>query len=717
METLEIALSGRWRAAVVPAPLGGATAAAASLRDHIELRLGELSLTAHLGDDAVLPFLTTLAQSLATDDDPGRTHVPLSGHTLELRTDDGRLFLSFQTETGRHIVRDVPTDRRALRTVALEAGRNFLNELLSVRPEWHSDAVVRRLRTALGRLERTARGQTGETPVGPAPAQARRRKPAAQKSVFPLSFSEGSLRFGNQPALGPVSAAPLSRLVDAVEALARHTSPRVSVLWSTAPRTHLHLEQAPSGRIAWRLSDMATDWLTGDATLAALLKVLAQAASACPERERADLHLRLDRGRAWARASVSPPQLGANVLLPPPMQFPSPTSGPAPLSARRLFHVAFRRTWRRSLRRFFLPIQALDTPTIVVHTLDGTLGLARDSGKPSWRREKVHPMVPGGPPWLVVDRAGHVLALDLETGEPRWRMRQPWRRSPAVGAAHDGLGLVIATEAGPLLGLGNRGERQFEAKLLAGAPLGVTLSPALFWVTGEDRHLYAFRRGDGALHFRVPLGGNAVGAPLWTRSGVVVACERGTRSALLVFDAATGELCSDIPLEGQFQSVQIQADGPDRRETSLAVQTQMGESTTTYGIDATSARIRFRLENGPWRSSMTNYGGALFIGAHGGRVSAHDAQDGAALWELAGDDAAEDHVQNVRPLGVRGMVYVLGRTLRVIEPAEGRVVSRHPIDDLEVGSWLVSREGDVLLVDPERALVYLTLSGHLSHVD
>jgi outer membrane protein assembly factor BamB len=452
--------------------------------------------------------------------------------------------------------------------------------------------------------------------------------------------------------------------------------------------------------------------MSGQASWTAVLACLGRVTARLSDFDPAEARTRLARIRRWLRAERQPPLYGAAVDLPPMPPTPRPDEGL--LSTRRLFHVAFRRLWRRPLRRFFLPPQVLGHAPIRVHTGDGLLGLSSETGREVWRHAGAHPLLAGGPSELLLDAHARLVCIDPGTGAVRWRQPRAWRRAPAVAVHQDALGIVVLTEAGDVVGLNPDGSPRFTTRMLAGTAHGLTAGPVLLWVSGEDAHLSAFRRGDGALHFRVPLGGHAVGAPLRTPAGLVVAVERGARTHVTFFDAATGHVTAETPLPGQLQSLQTLGALDD---FALAVQTQTDDGTATVVIDARTGRLRFALPPGPWRSSLTVYQGALYIGGHGGRVSAYDALDGAPLWAQDAEAGGDEQATHVRPLGARGLLYVLGGALRILEPATGRIVSRHVLDDFEVGTWLVSAAGDVLMADPERALTYLRLSGHLSRVD
>jgi outer membrane protein assembly factor BamB len=713
MDVFQITLAGRWRG-----PAGEVDERRPeALVDHIDLRLGELGLTAHLGDDAVFPFLTALARALVALADGGTAEIHLSpsAHVLRLVRRRTQCLVSFVTESGRPIVRNAPTDFEVLRRSAHQAGTRFVAEVLALQPAWQGRQVVRRLRAALADVVRSGRGEVARTPVPDAGAAPPRRPVRPRPAAFPLHVSGVGLRFGAQPAStesGGGRRGVLHRLFDAFETLAREPGRRLALAWSITPRTSLTLARQGPDQLLWTLRDAAAPWMSGQASWTAVLTSLRRATAQLADFDPAEAKLRLGAIRRWLRAERMPTMYGAAVLLPPSPPNLRPDDGP--LATRRLFHVAFRRLWRRPLRRFFLPPQVLGGGAILVHTAEGLLGLSRETGREAWRHAGAHPLLAGGPPELLLDARARLMCIDDDSGAIQWRHPRPWRRAPAVAVQRDALGIVVLTEAGDVVGLASDGGPQFETRLMAGTAHGLTTSPALLWVPGEDAHLTAFRRGDGALHFRVPLGGHAVGAPLRTPAGLVVAVERGTRTHLLVFDAATGHLTGETQLPGLVQS--LQALGASD-ESALAVQTQTDEGTATAVVDARTGRVRFTLPAGPWRSSLTVYQGVLCIGGHGGCVSAYDALDGSPLWAQPADAGGDEQAAHVRPLGVRGLLYVLGGGLCILEPATGRVVSRHALEEFEVGTWLVSAEGDVLMADPERALTYLRLSGHLSRVD
>lgn len=713
MDVFQITLAGRWRAVAGEA---GAQRPEA-LADHVDLRLGELSLTAHLGDDAVLPFLTAFARAVVELAEGGEAHVALtpSAHVLRLTRRRTRSRLSFVTESGRPIVHDAAVELAALRRSVHEAGSRFLDDLLAVRPEWTGRVAVRRLRGALAAVERTMRGEPerGSPPGDDDPPTRRRARP--RPAAFPLTLSGGGLRLGAQPAStesGGGRRGVLHRLFDALETLAREPGRRLALAWSSTPRTSLTFERVGGDVLLWSLRDAAAPWMSGQASWSAVLTCLRRVTAELGDFDPAEAGARLARIRRWLRAERLPPLYGAAVLLPPMPPMPRPDEGS--LATRRLFHVAFRRLWRRPLRRFFLPPQVLGHEAIRVHTGDGLLGLSSETGREVWRHAGAHPLLAGGPPELLLDARARLMCIDPGTGDVRWRQPRGWRLAPAVAVQQDALGLVVLTEAGDVVGLDPDGAPRFATRMLAGTAHGLTASPALLWVSGEDDHLSAFRRGDGVLHFRVPLGGHAVGAPLRTPAGLVVAVERGARTHVTFFDAATGRMTGETPLPGQLQSIQALGAVDD---FALAVQTQADDGTATTVVDARTGRVRFTLPPGPWRSSLTVYQGAIYIGGHGGRVSAYDALDGTPLWEQDAEAGGDEQATHVRPLGARGLLYVLGGALRILEPASGRVVSRHVLDDFEVGTWLVSAAGDVLMADPERSLTYLRLSGYLSRVE
>jgi hypothetical protein len=713
MDVFQITLAGRWRA-VAGEP--GAQRPEA-LADHLDLRLGELSLTAHLGDDAVLPFLTGLAQAVVSLRERGEVEVELepSAYVLRLKHGRTRCQLSFLTETGRPIVHNAAADLMALRRTVHDAGGRFVSELLAVRPEWAGRSAVRRLRSALAQVERALRGEPERSMLPVVDEPPLRRPTRPRPAAFPLTLSGAGLRLGAQPAStesGGGRRGVLHRLFDALETLAREPGRRLALAWSSAPRTSLTFERLGVDQLLWSLRDAAAPWMSGQASWSAVLSSLRRVTAQLGDFDPAEARARLAAIRRWLRAERLPPLYGAAVLLPPTPPAARPDEGS--LATRRLFHVAFRKQWRRPLRRFFLPPQVLGHGAILVHTGDGLIGLSSETGREAWRHAGAHPLLAGGPPELLLDARAHLTCIDPATGAVRWRQPRVWRRAPAVAVQQDALGLVVLTEVGDMVGLGPDGAPRFATRMPAGTAHGLTLCPALLWVSGEDAHLSAFRRGDGALHFRVPLGGHAVGAPLRTPAGLVVAVERGARTHVTFFDAATGRVTGETPLAGQLQSLTALGAIDD---FALAVQTQTDEGTATAVVDARTGRVRFTLPPGPWRSSLTVYQGAIFIGGQGGGVSAYDALDGAPLWAQAAEAGSDEQSTHVRPLGARGLLYVLGGALRILEPATGRVVSRHALDDLEVGTWLVSAAGDVLMADPERCLTYLRLSGHLSRVD
>ena len=716
MDAFQITLAGRWRTAVA-APAGeNDPDLPESLRDHIDLRLGELSLSAHLGDDTVLPFLLGLAEQLTLLPNGGHAQIVMSpsGHQLRLRRQHTRFLVSFATETGRSVVRNVPADATALQRAVHRVGSTFVTDLLVARPTWRRLLVVRRFQDALAGLfkESSVPSHGASARVASGPRRARR----TASMDFPLTVTESGLRLGAQPASSDVGSGrrgTLQRLLGAVEALAREPECRASIPWSASPRTQLQFERLAPGLVTWVLRDAVAPWMTGRTPLSGLLRHLRAAALAMPEFDPTEARLRLAAIRRWLRAESIPPLLGEPLVLVPPEAVGVAGTAP-PLEARRLVHVAYRRLWRRALKRFFLPAQTLTGDTILVHTTDGATGLARETGRERWRLPGAHPLLASGPPELLLDARGRLMCIDPTTGETRWCESRRWHQTPAVAVQQDALGFVVITEAGELVAFDADGHRVVTARLAAGTSHALTLGPTLIWAAGEDRHLSAFRRGDGSLHFRVPLDGHAVGAPHWTSGALIAAVERGSRAHVMSFDPATGCMRSEHPLPGQVLSVQRV--GAANRDL-VAVQTLTDEGTLTSVFDAESGRLQFTLPIGPGRATLTAYQGALYLGGEGGQVSAYDARDGGALWTRAGDEAGEETTLHVRPLGVRGLLYVLGSTLRILEPATGRVVSRYALDGFEVGAWLVSPTGDVLMADPERALVYLRLSGHLSRVD
>lgn len=712
MDAFHIRLAGRWRTrARDPActdPL--------ELRDHVDLGLGEGSLTAHADEEVLLPFLAALLDALEALDRGGPAALPLpaSGHVLSLgRTGDTCTF-TLVTETGRPIVRDAHTPYAALRAHARAVIQDVLAALVEIRPAWRRRAPLPALRRRLLRTLPT----DGPADVAPFAATAAGGPRALPRVRFPLQVGDACLRLGVQPARNEPSVGRKGtwlRLFDAALAVARDPARRATVAWSATPRTHLILERVAAGPAQWALRDSTTVWMSGQLPMNALVATLADTAAAIPELDAAEVRRRVQDLRRWLVAERTPSVVGpTRPPLLPPAAVPATGDAPAELAASALYRVAFRRQWRRPLRRFFLAPQSLGEHVVRVQTPEGLLGLARDTGQPVWRLAGAHPLLPAGQGELAIDSRGHLIGLARGVDPVAWRQRTPWRQTPAVVVAQDALGAVIGTEDGHIVGIDAAGATVFRSRLLAGAAVGVALGPELLWMTGEDRHVSAFRRDDGASLFRVPLDGHAAGGPIWCQAGLLVPVQRGARTHLLVFDAATGAPRLDLVLPGQLVSVQ-RLGGFDARLLCWTSTTEDGVATTAF--DLATGRAVYALPPGAARSSLSWHRGVLYVGEPDGIVRAYDAADGAALWASEAEPGAEERVASTRPLAVRGLLYVVGASLRVLDPATGRCLARVPVDDLDVTTWLVSPEGDVLLADAERALVYLRLSGHLSRVE
>ncbi|MCK6569727.1 PQQ-like beta-propeller repeat protein [Myxococcota bacterium] len=722
MDSFRIKLSGRWRAAV-DAGVGRGDVA---LRDHIELQLGERNLTAHLGDDEVLPFLIAVAEALGPGARVGTTTCLLSpsNHRLGVERRGGEVRVSLIAASGRVIVHEEVVDGPDMRDAVRRTGLDLLEALAALEPGWMRRAPVRRLRRAVDALAPGADAVAiASAHVATAPTtrtrgvRTRRSAPGARR--FPLEVDGVGLRLGAQWAATEGSGGQrtlLLRLLDALLQLARLPERRPSIPWSSAPRTTLSFERRPDGTVAWALRDTLAPWMNGVVTLPTLVSTIARCGRTLRAVDVRDLGRRLREIRAWMRAAEQLPVFGdpnapvGDDATEDALDLPAlVTDEPA---ARRLFHVAFRRSWRKPLRRFVLPPQALGEASILVHLPDATVGLAFTTGRERWRRAATYPVLVGGPCGLVFDDRGRLVRLNPETGATLWARPRPWTDAPVTAVAADDEGIVLATEAGAIIGVDANGTPRFRSRMTAGTALGLTLSRDLVWIAGEDRRLHALRRSDGGLHARVPLAGHLVGAPTWRAGGLVVAADEGPRTRLTLHDRRTGEVRTTLVVPGVFQSLRALED-PHR----VAVVTIVEESTTFTVADLQKGAIAYALPPLLGRATLTPYRGLLLCGAGGGRLVAHDAADGHPIWDVGGDDGLDTPSPPVSPLGVGGLIYALGAALVTLEPATGRIVSRYPLDDIDLGSWLVSRRGDVLLADTDRALLLLERSGHLARVD
>lgn len=726
MDSFSISLAGRWRAALDADGEGAAHLAETALRDHIELRLGDRSLTAHLGDDEVLPFLVALAESLAPTAPAGPVVCPLfpSAHRLAVDRRGREVHLSLVATDGRLIIREAIVDANAMRDAVGTVGGEVMRGLAELAPTWGRRALVRRLRRALARLA-LVQGERGPSAEGPHPAttgnlvRKRERRAPVKPARFPLEVSEAGVRLGASWATMDGSGgrrAFFGRLMDAALQLARAPDRRVGVPWCSTPRTTLHIERRPDGAVDWSLRDALAPWMTGTVPFSVFVSTLARCGRLVREIDPDDLRRRLREIRAWARAAALPPLLGGPVP-PGDRVLPAMTSGdvvalPHEPAVRRLFHVAFRRAWRRPLRRFLLPPQRLAGPSILLHLPDATVGLSLANGRERWRRLGTHPALVGGPCGLVLDRRGHLSQLDAGTGETVWIQPRPWRNAPVTSLASDSDGLVLATETGSVIGLDPQGRPVFRTRLAAGSAVGLTLSRSLAWVSGEDRHLYAFGRADGVLHARVPVVGHLVGPPQWRAEGLLVTSDEGPRARVSVHDPASGALRRSVAMPGVFQSLRLLSE-PD----FVAVVTTLDETTTFSVADLRRGEIAFCLPAVAGRGTLTTHQGLILCGATGGRLAAFDARDGAPVWRVDLTDATDGLAPPVHPLGVGGLVYAVGAALVTIDPAGGRLLSRFALDDIDLGSWLITDRGDVLLADTDRALILLERSGHLAKVD
>jgi len=720
LESFRIRLAGKWRAAI-----DAGISTGLSLRDHVELQLGERNLTAHLGEDEILPFLTALAEALAPRARAGIAICMLSpsDYRFAVERRGGEVRVSLVASSGRVIVEHEVVDGPDMRDAVRATGLDLLEALAALGLGWTRRAPIRRLRRAVDALTSKGVAALANPLVPPLPvseatgARGRRSRPVERH--FPLECGDIGLRLGAQWATTEDSGGHRTvflRLLDATLQLVRVPERRPSIPWSSAPRTTLNFERRPDGTVAWALRDTLTPWMSGVVTLPSLLSALSHCGHALRDFDIRELQRRLREIRAWMRAAEQRPVLGDphasigdDVVDTPPERTLLPTDEPA---ARRLFHVAFRRCWRRPLRRFVLPPQDIGGAAVLVHLPDATVGLAFETGRERWRRAATYPVLVGGPCGLVFDDRGRLVRIDRETGATLWARPRPWMDAPVAAVAVDVDGIVLATEEGAIIGLDAHGARRFRSRLTAGTALGLTLSRHLVWIAGEDQRLWALRRSDGGLHARVPLAGHLVGAPTWRTDGLVVAADEGPRTRLTLHDRRTGEVRTTLVVPGVFQSLRA-LDDPHR----IAVVTIVDESTTFTVADLHEGRIAYALPPLVGRATLTPYSGLLVCGAGGGRLAAYDATDGQPIWDVGGEDGFDAPSPPVSPVGVGGLIYALGAALVTLEPATGRIVSRYPLDDIDLGSWLVSRRGDVLLADTDRALLLLERSGHLARVD
>jgi outer membrane protein assembly factor BamB len=724
VDSFSITLAGRWRANATSGPSPERRARRAPLRDHIELRLGDRHLTAHLGEDDIIPFLTALAEALAPKAPDGPADCPLHPSNCRLSVERlGALVrLSLVAAGGRVIVHQEPVAAATLTSAVRTAATRLLTELDALDAGWARQAPIRRLRRAIRLLE-----DTSNVPLPPASPGAigrsagRVRRAPASPSRFPLTVGERGLRLGVQWATGDgMGSRPVVflRLLDAVLTLARTPERRQAIPWSTTPRTVLAFERRPDGLVSWSLRDTVAPWMTGTIGMSTLLAILARCGRQVPAINPPDLAARLREIRAWLRASALETRYGEPILTVddrPPTLTARPEALPGEPPARRLFHVALRRAWRRPLRRFLLPPQSIGGPAILVHLPDASIGMASTTGHEAWRRPSTYPALLGGPCGLVFDGRNRLGQLDLSTGATVWCQRRSWTAGPVAAAAADRDGLVLVSEAGEVVGLDARGERHFRTRLAAGTALGLAISRTLVWLLGEDRHLYGLRRSDGGVHFRVPVPGHPIGAPVWRTEGLLVASDEGPRTRLSVHDPETGAERFALGVSGAFQSLRAIAE-TGRSPPRVAVVSVVDEMTAFTVADLRAGAVAFSLPSLPGRATLTTARGALLCGGAGGHLAAFDADDGEGLWQVAGDDPADSTAPPVQSLAVGGLVYALGTALSLIDPADGRVVSRYPLDEFDVASWLVSPRGDVLLADTDRALLLLERSGHLARV-
>ncbi len=416
----------------------------------------------------------------------------------------------------------------------------------------------------------------------------------------------------------------------------------------------------------------------------------------------------------WARALAAPERVTVATpagVLPFAAWRPTTPSADtvAPLPVGRLHHVAFRVRWRRTLERFRLTTFSADGEVALVETRAGTRALDLATGRDRWAWPGAHRPCGGAPSGALVDAFGRLFKVDTRTGVMRWRTRPSTvaeRMDLALDAGpvwafSDDDGRVVALDA-------DTGRRLWSARVLWPAVLGFAVGRHALHLTSEDGFWRALGLDDGVERLRVRMPGALPGALRVEGERVYIGASRGLASTLVAHDASSGHTIWSCPLAGALLG------RPSVVGRRIVLHTQLDDSTVVHALDAEHGTPLWTRTLGGARAALSVVEGLVTVTAAGGRTTALDLEDGAAVWQLPGWGDPERELSPLPPLRARGLLLVPGAGLRVVRPADGHVISTLAIEGFEVSAFLVSEGGDLLLSDGERRLALLEQSGHLA---
>jgi outer membrane protein assembly factor BamB len=742
---LEISLAGRWRAgldALAQPPVGATDsppdrlaldARLLAVRDHIRLRIGDRSLTAHLEDDAILPVLTALSERLARQyaRQSAETTVAIGrgDHQLLLRSGDGALWITLTGPQG-FVVRDSRVDPRAFRRSLLALGDAVCEALAAGDPGIARTPAVRKLRRALGALRRGPAnlrplGAGASGPTDPAARPPRERWSEAAPVVLRVPRPVGGERAPLEPALD--TRQPLDLRVGDARLAVPHGQPLLLVesLLGTveamlrphggAQRTsdvgldgrglhRLRVERTAAGLTATVIDrgghPLAPPVLVTPLELATSAERLRREASRGRPRPEPDPEhralRRLSHGiRRWARAAAAGPTYGAPA--PSPTGRASTTTAPTSpergppeqprLPVAQLHRLAWHRRWSATLDAV-RTVRAHGDARLIVSHARGLEALDR-LGARLWHRPGLR--AAGSDPTLAKTRRGALVRLDPTTGRTCWRVDPPGEEAAFTTLHRSGGQVLLGTSLGAVLAVdAERGSTRWRADAWFGALAGLAADAAHCFFFAEDGYLHAVGLGDGAPRFSVTLPVEPDVEPEPSSGGLLLAGHADPSPAGHVYAlcSATGRVRWSAELPGAVT-------GPPALRPAAAL--------FPVHRDGTSQLVCIRLQSGQiaWVAPIAP-----------AESTRHPL---LPWWSLPADDPDGVVLHDAPAVICRGLLLVPGTTIRAVDPADGRVIQHLSCDDL-LPDWMHAWPNGDLVVASEDQVVGYELGGHIARV-
>lgn len=756
---LEISLGGHWRAGLdalaraLPGPADdlGLDAQLLAMRDHIRLRIGERSLTAHLEDDAILPVLTALAEQLARQyaQRSRETAVAIGrgDHQLLLRTGDGALCITLTGPRG-FVVRDSRIDPPAFRRSLLALGDALCDALGAAAPEVSSTPAAQRLRRAMGALRRAPASLrlSGAQPPGTvvptvrpprerwseaAPVVLRVPRRAGDDQAAPESALDArqplELRVGDARLAVPHGQPLLlvESLLGTVEAMLRPHggAQRTSDVGLDGRGLHrLRVERTAAGLTATVVDRgghaLAPPVLVTPLDLATAAERLRRDATRRRPRPEPDAEhrvlRRLSRGiRRWARAAAAGPTYGE----PEPVEVGSsrvalptkPATQPR-LPVGQLHRLAWHRRWTSTLEEIRTARPHGDARIIVSHA--GGLEALDRTGTRLWSRSGLRGAGPD--PTLARTRRGALVRLEPTTGRTYWRVDPPGDEAAFTTIHRRGANVLLGTSLGAVLAVdADAGSIRWRADAWFGALAGLAADAARCFYFAEDGYLHAVGLEDGAARFSVTLPVEPDIEPEPSSGGLLLAGHAGPSATGRVYSlcGATGRVRWSTELPGAVTGP------PALRPTAALFPVHRDGTSQLVCIRLQSGQIAWVAPIAPAESTrrplLTDR--AVVTKSPDGQVHALDLATGDPWWSLPDDDAEGVVLHDAPAVICRGLLLVPGTTIRAVDPADGRVIQHLSCGDL-LPDWMHAWPNGDLVVASDDQVVGYELGGHIARV-